>query len=560
MGCDVMEEKWDRVFDINVAVKVIKHISSGIYRTPGGAIKELISNAFDAKATIVHIDAKNSNFKEIRIWDNGIGMTEKIINRSFELIGASIKVTSPEMFNGNVERPLIGQFGIGMLASAHISHDIEIHTFPKGENYGFQILLDLRPYFEYVNQITSLEKFTYGSIRYRKIPRTSQDNGTTITLKNINTKSDFYTNITKKCKKGPFVKWPKYTFPNEPEDNGDIMESFVKNIDLFNVTTIEQLSGHEKLLWELGMICPVNYLNNGPIENKYLDNDVKSLIDNLKKKIEKLNFKVYFDGIEVRKPLLLPTTKSRTLELDELDSENSTGDIHAHPIHISDRTIKESPILVEGYLFFQPYQLHPEEIRGLYPRLSFVGIDRYDNTLFKAIREGEKPLLRIMMSGEIYIHEGLDNALNIDRSGFIEIDENYQRLHSHITEKIITILKEIEIKKNERQKRRTKIKNKSHQQQMKIELNKILKKIDKSYESYKVSIIDFHDNKPDAIDYVWSVIDHKNQAIYIDKDVDDKNLVVMIIIADHYLGTLPQPENKRQDFSNKLHHLVKSKT
>ena len=38
---------------INVSAKIIADISSGIYRTPANALKELISNSFDADATSV---------------------------------------------------------------------------------------------------------------------------------------------------------------------------------------------------------------------------------------------------------------------------------------------------------------------------------------------------------------------------------------------------------------------------------------------------------------------------------------------------------------------------
>ncbi len=50
---------------INVSAKVIYDISSGMYRSPANALKELISNAFDADATNVVIRTNRPLYKTI---------------------------------------------------------------------------------------------------------------------------------------------------------------------------------------------------------------------------------------------------------------------------------------------------------------------------------------------------------------------------------------------------------------------------------------------------------------------------------------------------------------
>ena len=59
--------------DITVSSKIVGHISSGVYRSAGGALKELVSNAFDADATQVYITTNWPSFDVITCQDNGIG-------------------------------------------------------------------------------------------------------------------------------------------------------------------------------------------------------------------------------------------------------------------------------------------------------------------------------------------------------------------------------------------------------------------------------------------------------------------------------------------------------
>ena len=50
------EEKFEKKLTMQVSVQIIKHISSGLYRSPASAIKEIISNSFDADAHNVNIE------------------------------------------------------------------------------------------------------------------------------------------------------------------------------------------------------------------------------------------------------------------------------------------------------------------------------------------------------------------------------------------------------------------------------------------------------------------------------------------------------------------------
>ena len=47
---------------IKLSSKTLVHISSGLYRSTANALKELVSNSFDADATVVEI---NTNFPRL---------------------------------------------------------------------------------------------------------------------------------------------------------------------------------------------------------------------------------------------------------------------------------------------------------------------------------------------------------------------------------------------------------------------------------------------------------------------------------------------------------------
>ena len=54
---------------IEVSSRIIRHISRGIYRSPAGALKELVSNAYDAGARKVTINTGYPTVEKIIVTD-----------------------------------------------------------------------------------------------------------------------------------------------------------------------------------------------------------------------------------------------------------------------------------------------------------------------------------------------------------------------------------------------------------------------------------------------------------------------------------------------------------
>ena len=61
--------------EINAAARIIGDISTGIYRSPANALKELVSNSFDAGATEVIINTDHPAFSNVSCFDNGPGLS-----------------------------------------------------------------------------------------------------------------------------------------------------------------------------------------------------------------------------------------------------------------------------------------------------------------------------------------------------------------------------------------------------------------------------------------------------------------------------------------------------
>src|SRR3954469_8157951 len=77
--------------DIIAAQKIIADISSGLYRSPAAALKELVANAYDADAELVVIETDPPRFRSLVIRDDGSGMTIDHFLQVMTHIGGSRK-------------------------------------------------------------------------------------------------------------------------------------------------------------------------------------------------------------------------------------------------------------------------------------------------------------------------------------------------------------------------------------------------------------------------------------------------------------------------------------
>lgn len=138
--------------------RVIARVTDGIYRQPASALRELISNAWDADAANVTILTDAPRFSRIYVRDDGAGMTHESLSRLLKNIGGSAKrreegselgITS----EADVDRTpggrlLIGKIGIGLFSISQLSRQFQIITKVKGTDYRLLAEIRLRAYSE----------------------------------------------------------------------------------------------------------------------------------------------------------------------------------------------------------------------------------------------------------------------------------------------------------------------------------------------------------------------------------------------------------------------------
>ena len=95
------------------------------------ALSELIKNAYDAEATEVEIDFINARkqkdrVSEIRIADNGHGMTVDEIQNNWMRVATTDKIENP--ITENYGREKAGEKGIGRFAVRRLAHQLELYT------------------------------------------------------------------------------------------------------------------------------------------------------------------------------------------------------------------------------------------------------------------------------------------------------------------------------------------------------------------------------------------------------------------------------------------------
>jgi hypothetical protein len=518
--------KWE-TFDVRASIKIIRHISAGIYRNPANAMKELIINAFDVGARKVDVTLDGpTRVSRIEISDNGQGMTEDDMLFSFQHVGTSIKKLDPKKFPRQYDRPLVGQFGIGLFAAAHASKRIKIETVPKGQDYALEIELDLQPFFDFEKQMETLEEFTYGSVRYTRKEKGNRESGTKLILSRAGEEPEskrFWDTINRDGT-GFFHR------EQLRNDSSKVLfEKFMEWLDSERSPfTVTDLRGYEEFLWGLGLLLPVQYVADGPIRSSFLKQlkgehgPVVRIIQRLKERLRMYNFHVFVDGVELNRPILLPTN------IDDYQEELSMGDWKVYPISFKKQTAE-----AEGYLFHQPYRVRPVELRGILPRLHNVGIGEYDSTFFRKARKN--PVIEYQVSGELFLESGFDDALNLDRGGIIETDAAYmalmENLASELAESDDAIFKQIKRAGSTRSKRqRTERRAKQEQLNLKsIEdatsnfLPKFeVKSVDES-EARKLKQVDS--------DYEAVKISYRDKYVAVSSDAVDDPLVVKILLA-----------------------------
>lgn len=383
------------------AVELVHLLSRGTYTTFPQALKEFVSNSFDADAQRVDIKIDEDG-NGITIRDNGEGMTLNDFGTAFASIARS-GATARGVKRGRTRsgRVKIGRFGIGSLALVAICNRFVVRSTKGGSAEGFVASMDvakLRDHFGKGENLSDCWKFQaekWGSER-------STTHFTEIRLEGL-----------------------------APEIRSLLERPGEKRLTEGDFESISQLSGFDQLAWHLGNICPVPYAGGYPIPQADVDLARDALLVEKSRRLIRDRFRVYLDGSEVRRHVMLPkykrTKRTNAAEQAYLLERGLGYEVRGF------RSRRGSPVRYEGYAIVQAKQLVPQELRGILVRLRGVAIGGYGSF---HLTGGSISTMLPALSGEIWVDAGLDDALQFDRESFREDHPNFQLFRERVTEEI----------------------------------------------------------------------------------------------------------------------------
>ena len=420
---------------IVVHEKALAHLSRGLYRSPASALRELISNGWDANASNVYVDTNYPTFFQVSVRDDGDGFSKAEFER---LMAGNIGNSEKRPKNKKLKhgRPTIGRLGIGMLGIAQICGSFKITSKPEnGEAFCARIhLYDLLKERLDANDRTvirtskagdadsqvGMKEVDVGEYEYLDFDPAALEKGTIIVTESVH--PTFTQTFLESVKNEAFF---------EP---GRDWEKAVERIG--KVHSLQQLGDYWRLLWELSACCPLPYLA------------ADSLPDGLARadhvRLESYKFEVFVDGIPLAKPVQL--------------KDNPSG-YTLRKIKKQEQRIYGRDLEFHGYLLVQEgLQLRPDELRGIMIRIKDVAIGYYDPTMMD-YRFNEGPRSR-WLTGEIFVSSGLEDALNIDRDSFNKLHPQYRVIQKHVhsllhTEIFKEVYHNIEVRSKARQKKKT---------------------------------------------------------------------------------------------------------
>jgi hypothetical protein len=365
------------------AIDLVRIISEGTYTSFPQALKEFVSNSYDADATRVDIGI-DDDCNTIRIRDNGIGMTLQDFRDYFASIARSGKAAARTPRGRTVlGRVKIGRFGIGALAVAGIADRFVVRSSRKNSNEGFEAsinLTEVRSHFEKGHDLSAYWKFDYRQWNDESL-------------------STHFTEIQVDGLKGDIRSL--------------VQRPGQRARDEFYATTRE-LSGVDELIWQLGLICPVAYAKMYPIADADISRSKDAIVVERARKLLKDQFTLFVNGVPVKRDFLLPRydpQRPRDPRKRELLHKRGEG--------YELRTFRAkagSPVHYEGYFVVQAQQLFPQELRGLLIRMRGVAVGWHRT--FNISASALSTMLPCL-SGEVWV-EGLEEALQFDRESFRE--------------------------------------------------------------------------------------------------------------------------------------------
>ncbi len=474
--------------ELATSQRIIARVTDGIYREPWAAFRELIVNAYDADATRVIVETGAPDFEQIIVRDNGNGMTPEGLAYILKSIGGSSKrteigtkyntVSESSVFESPKGRPLIGKIGIGLFAVAQLTQHFQIITKAASGEYRISATIKLKTHDEEYQAASSKEdEYIAGDVSITSEKVKSDDigtHGTTVVLyslrpeirRSLQSHHRWHLSETDGPDSKPVSEPPIYyigALPNQVPgryksgidanlpwvDENDPLKKFSTLVNAAAESSkfsrapanLEHFDNYLKLIWQLSLALPLKYLSRHPFDlegrsgiifltapishKKVLPLKLKE-DESLRNKLHlnavdecsNLPFQVLIDGVELRRPVDLPV---------KLRRESRVPSPMMLVGKVENAFKKEELERAGGQLSFEAYlywnsQIVPKETSGALIRVHNASGSLFDRSFLNYQISEQNRLSQI--TAEIFVHAGLDGAINIDRESF-----NYSHPH-----------------------------------------------------------------------------------------------------------------------------------
>jgi hypothetical protein len=215
--------------------------------------------------------------------------------------------------------------------------------------------------------------------------------------------------------------------------------------------SLNLLSDYDQLLFGLALAPPSPFMEDRNVAVKL------PMVRSRQDQLRKFAFEVKVDNITLLNPVCLPSDREghtvsmcRISGSDELSFELQDGAVkesctvvrhnisvatsdlryHLYELRYISSDVAGSALEFAGYLFQQTGRLYPRDIQGVLMRIDDVAIGKYDNSMLTyPYAEGPR---YSMVSSELFVHRGFEDALNIDRDSFNELHPHYMRVQAYV--------------------------------------------------------------------------------------------------------------------------------
>jgi len=123
-------------FKLKVSPRMLELLSKDLYTNMYFVLAELIANAYDADAENVYVFVDDN---EIRVEDDGNGMSEEDLDLNYLLVGGESRTNEDNARTKNKKRLKMGRKGVGKLAALSISNGFKLITIQNGKTIGLFI-------------------------------------------------------------------------------------------------------------------------------------------------------------------------------------------------------------------------------------------------------------------------------------------------------------------------------------------------------------------------------------------------------------------------------------